>query len=411
MKKLTSLCLLVVALSTVFMQSCKLERVEPQCPQVDSISPKAGHFDDLILVKGKNFIVNSPQLYSVSIGGKSVSQFEVLNANTVRFKVPKGIGSGAVNVSLAGGTGCTANAINFIYKLTVTEIKPIVITGLKRPAGMDVDASGNVIVADRDNNNIKLVTPIGSMSVIAGLSNNSFGKLNNDAGDHVQFYAPEDVAVDKAGNIYVADYGNSCIRMIANNPTHYVNTAAGKIDSAGDKDGKPVDARYRDVRGVAVYGDNNLVTVEYNYNRFRYINFSASTVSTVLGGSTALNLPVRIAYSNKRDPQFPVLIADWNHSRIVEANINGTSNPNPILLSFKPQDLATDESGNIIVLNNSLVGKAVSVVYPDRSIENIVVSTDAYTIKSLSGLAIDTKNKFIYFSDDVAGSIVRVKYE
>ena len=80
------------------------------------------------------------------------------------------------------------------------------------PAGVAVDSEGNVYVADTENQSIRKVTPMGSVITLAGLAD---GAGNSDGtGIAARFHQPHGVAVDSAGNVYVADAGNSAIRKI-----------------------------------------------------------------------------------------------------------------------------------------------------------------------------------------------------
>jgi PKD repeat protein len=78
------------------------------------------------------------------------------------------------------------------------------------PFGLAVDTNGNVIVADSDNFTIRKVTPAGAVTTLAGVPGTSGGA--NGAGSAARFYYPDDVAVDPAGNLYVADGANNEIR-------------------------------------------------------------------------------------------------------------------------------------------------------------------------------------------------------
>jgi sugar lactone lactonase YvrE len=107
-----------------------------------------------------------------------------------------------------------------------------------RPAGMTIDASGNLYLADNSNNAIRMITPAGMVTTISGFAQNGNAVLGGSADGPVAtatFKAPSDVALDSAGNIYVADTGNSLIRKISTNGI--VSTIAGTRGVVGFKSG------------------------------------------------------------------------------------------------------------------------------------------------------------------------------
>jgi hypothetical protein len=79
-------------------------------------------------------------------------------------------------------------------------------------AAATVDGSGNIIVADTDDNRISKISPEGNVSTVAGSGRGSFG---DGQGTEAHFSSPRGVAVDGSGNIIVADNGNQRIRKIA----------------------------------------------------------------------------------------------------------------------------------------------------------------------------------------------------
>ena len=87
------------------------------------------------------------------------------------------------------------------------------------PTGIAVDSTGNLYVADTNNNAIRMITPAGVTSTIAG--NGEAGNVDGTLGQTgtTEFNYPLGVAVDSKGNIYVADQGNCAIRMIAASTT------------------------------------------------------------------------------------------------------------------------------------------------------------------------------------------------
>ena len=99
------------------------------------------------------------------------------------------------------------------------------------PSGVAVDTDGNVYVGDQFNYTIRKVTPAGVVRTLAGGGYGSADGTERDA----QFYRPNGVAVDGAGNVYVADTGNNTIRKVT--PAAVVTTLAGLAGSSGTANG------------------------------------------------------------------------------------------------------------------------------------------------------------------------------
>jgi len=86
-------------------------------------------------------------------------------------------------------------------------------TGFNYPTGMAIDKKGNVFVADALNNCIRKIDPNGVVTVFAGQSGAADGHVDGAAAD-ARFYRPSGVVIDDDGNLYVADTNNQCIRKI-----------------------------------------------------------------------------------------------------------------------------------------------------------------------------------------------------
>jgi DNA-binding beta-propeller fold protein YncE len=115
-----------------------------------------------------------------------------------------------------------------------------------------------VYVADKSNFTIRQITPTGRVSAFAG-----FPGIPGDAdgpGRYARFNDPHGVAVDSAGNIYVADTGNNAIRKI--NSFGMVKTLAGMAGRAGDADGIGNKALFSNVQSVAAGDGGNIYVLD-----------------------------------------------------------------------------------------------------------------------------------------------------
>jgi len=133
------------------------------------------------------------------------------------------------------------------------------------PEGVTVDGSGNLYVADTDNHTIRKITPAGMVTTLAGLAGTSGG--GDGAGSVAQFQYPSDLAVDSAGNLYVADTDNHTIRKVT--PAGLVGTVAGLAGSSGSTDGVGSAARLFYPTGVAIDGSGNVYVADTNNHTIR----------------------------------------------------------------------------------------------------------------------------------------------
>jgi sugar lactone lactonase YvrE len=122
------------------------------------------------------------------------------------------------------------------------------------PNGVAVDTKGNIFVADSGNNTIRMVTPGGSVSTLAGNSDPLNGAgFADGVGAAAKFNVPNEVAVDASGNIYVADFLNNRVRKVSQTSTGtngVVTTLAGSVQ--GHADGVGTAATFDHIAGVAV---------------------------------------------------------------------------------------------------------------------------------------------------------------
>jgi sugar lactone lactonase YvrE len=184
-----------------------------------------------------------------------------------------------------------------------------------------VDGSGNVYVADTENNRIRKITASGVVTTLAGSGNYTFADGNGTA---ASFRFPQGVAVDGSGNVYVADTENRRIRKIT--PSGSVTTLAGSGDSR-DVDGEGTAASFWGPQGVAVDGSGNVfVSVPINVRKIT----PSGKVTTLAGsfddsgfkdgpGTTALfNEPMGLAVDGSGN----VYVADTYNHRIRKITIS-----------------------------------------------------------------------------------------
>jgi sugar lactone lactonase YvrE len=151
-------------------------------------------------------------------GNLYVADFE---NSTVRKITPDAAHSNWVTVTLCGQAGTNGflngNGTNAL---------------LNHPYALALDAATNLYVTDYGNDAIRMVTPSGAVSTYAGTGIPGF---RNGTGTNAAFNYPVGIAVDSATNVYVADSGNDCVRIIA--PGGVVSTLIGTADQAGTNDG------------------------------------------------------------------------------------------------------------------------------------------------------------------------------
>ncbi|HEY1661736.1 MAG TPA: NHL repeat-containing protein [Verrucomicrobiae bacterium] len=206
---------------------------------------------------------NAGNLYVADTDNSTIR--EVSPAEAVRTLA--GAASGSI-----GSTDGTGSAARFKY-----------------PSSVAMDKSGNIYVADSQNDTVRQVTPAGSVFTLAGLAGNS-GSLNGVAGN-ARFYDPTGIATDPHGNIYVADTLNNTIRRIT--PAGVVSSIAGSAGNSGSFDGTNDSAWFYRPAGIAADTNGNLYVADTDNNTIRKItpvgtNWVVNTIAGLAGyfGST-----------------------------------------------------------------------------------------------------------------------------
>ena len=237
------------------------------------------------------------------------------------------------------------------------------------PNSVAVDSTGNVYVADTANNTIRKSTPNGIVSTLAGISG-SHGSADG-IGGNARFWAPFGIAVDRSGNVYVADTANNTIRKIT--PNGVVSTLAGLAGHPGNKDGIGINARFRNPWGVAVDDAGNVFVADMSNDTIRKIT-PTGVVSTLAGqagmsgsvdgfGSQArFNAPYDVAADNAGN----VYVSDSANDTIrkitpsgvvstlagLPGYAGGTDGNGKDARFWNPQGLAVDSKENIYVADS-----------------------------------------------------------
>ena len=172
------------------------------------------------------------------------------------------------------------------------------------PADLAVDGAGNIYVADGGNHRIRRISPEGVVTTLAGSGQEGHA---DGPGAEARFNHPQGVAVDRAGNVYVADSGNHCIRKIS--PDGMVTTLAGSGEE-GYADGPAMVARFNNPVGLAADATGNVYVADMNNHRIRRI--SPEGVVTTLAGSG------QEGYADGPGPQ-----AQFSHPRDVALDAAG----------------------------------------------------------------------------------------
>ncbi len=169
------------------------------------------------------------------------------------------------------------------------------------PTGIAIDSSNNLFVSDTGNNTIRKITSAGVVTTIAGTAGSSGS--TDAAGSAARFNSPWDIDIDAAGNLYIADRGNNLIRKLTNNSgTYTASTIAGTAGSSGSTDGTGSAARFNAPTGLAVDASGIIYVSDTGNNTIRRLAPSSSLTIDVEGTDSASHSgAITVGILNKTD--------------------------------------------------------------------------------------------------------------
>ena len=273
-------------------------------------------------------------------------------------RVYKVAGNGAVSVVAGNGS--------FGYR---GDGGPATAATFTNPWGLAIDSGGNLYIADEAFHVVRKVTPAGVVSTVAGTGTGGYGGDGGPA-TAANLNSPSTLAVDGSGNLYIADSGNHRIRKVT--PSGVINTIAGTgVSGYGGDNGPAVSAQLNRPFDVAVDSAGNLYVADTQNNRIRKIT-ADGVISTVAGNGTAgylgdggpataasLNLPFSVAIDSGG-----LYIADRSNRRIRRVTADGLINSiagngyesfsgdgglAPAAQFNFPKSIAMDGAGNLYV--------------------------------------------------------------
>jgi hypothetical protein len=282
------------------------------------------------------------------------------------------------------------------------------------PRGITVDGSGNIFVADHDNNAIRKVTPAGVVTTFAGTAD--FPGNDDGTGQAAHFSNPTSISADATGNLYVADRGNSLLRKIT--PSGVVTTIAGLLNQPWSQDGAGSAARFDFPSGIAVGPSGRIYVADTNNNSVRVGQSDLSiggAVSRKVHGAAG-TFDVALALSGPPTVECRSAGAGGHHTlvvaftnQVVSGNAQVTAGSgnigapaqiagNTIMIDLanvtNAQTLTVTLSGVQDVFSQSLPDTSVSVrfLFGDTTGNGTVNASDVGQTKAASGQSVGSAN-------------------
>jgi uncharacterized protein (TIGR03437 family) len=247
--------------------------------------------------------------------------------------------------------------------------------------GLAADTNGNVYIADPGNNRVRKVNSAGVITTVAGVGGLGNSGFSGDGGPATaaQLTSPSGVALDSAGNIYIADTGNGRIRKV--DTIGVITTVAGKGNGLALGDGGPaLNAQFTNPSEVALDSSGNLYIADVGNNSIRKVD-TTGKITSILHGSFGYCSPTTIS--------------------AIAADIG------------RAPGIATDKNGNLYIANSS--ANCVQILETNGTVSTLAgggtnskaenVPATTASLGSVSAVAVDKDGNF--FFTDSNFSVVR----
>ncbi len=341
------------------------------------------------------------------------------NGFAARFRQPRALAiDGSGTLFVADRNGNNIRRIDSARNVTTFAGSPTGVAGsadgtgtaasFSSPQGIAVDAAGNVYVADTGNRTIRRITPAGVVTTIAGspgLSGSADG-----TGNLARFSRPTNLSLDAAGNLLIADPGNSTLRKMT--PAGVVTTIAGLADRVGGGEGTGAFARFfqpssvitdasgnylvmdagnEAIRVSAATGLNDLATIDkavasvgaarqLDTNPVSAVSWSWKLIRQPTGSVSALSSPTI------RNPAFTPDVADYYTFRVTAANgANSATTEVSLRTAFSPRIVASEATRPLAGQQNQTIVVSVedgpapaSLLFSDGANPTVAPASSAY---------------------------------